>query len=88
MVTLSVEEYERAENERQIGLDNTAQSNWGSYYAEVGVFFTDAHAISPDGESLFMWVNTAAKNGPLTGGDGPYLTGDSCLWQGYYIATS
>ncbi len=76
------------EGTRQIGVDNLAQTERGSYFGQSGIFFTNSHAISPDGESLLMWVNTASKNGPLPGGDGPYLAGDSCIWHGYYLATN
>lgn len=76
------------EEDRRIGIPNVAEAGEGKYFGEVVVWFPDIHAISPDGESLFGWVNTAAKNGALAGGDGPYRSGDSCIWQGFYIETS
>jgi hypothetical protein len=76
------------EESRRIGIPFSVAAGEGKYLAEVVVWFPDAHAISPDGESLFAWVNTAAKNGTLAGGNGPYLGGDSCIWQGFYMQTS
>lgn len=77
------------ETERQVGTDTKAGADKGSYHGLAAAWGSDLHAISPDGESLFVWVNTAAANSPLAAGDGPYLPGgDSCIWQGYFIGTS
>lgn len=65
------------EVDRELAYDSTGANSATIY----GSHSTDFAAFGPDGTAISGFVPVAAKNGTLTGGNGPYGAGDACLFS-------